>query len=122
MTELSQDSLIRYQLPDTAELIPLLHIAPSKTDIERMLVISPDLVEVLAVIVARIHDHDTGAISLVASYDPLECVWHPPSPLLLQHRAGVEHRPFSRHSLKRPLETTAPGPAPTVTTDHPLSF
>ena len=122
LTELSQHSLIRYQLPDTAELIPLLHIAPSKTDIERMLVISPDLVEVLAVIVARIHDHDTGAISLVASYDPLECVWNPPSPLLLQHRAGVEHRPFSRHYIKRRLETTATVAGLTVSTGEPLTF
>src|SRR5260370_1026764 len=86
------------------------------------MVIPPDLVEVLAVIVARIRDHDTGAISLVASYDPLECVWNPPSPLLLQHRAGVEHRPFSRHYIKRRLETTAPVAGLTVTTGAPLTF
>jgi len=122
LTELSHHSLIRYQLPDTAELIPLLHIAPSKTDIERMLVISPELVEVLAVIVARIRDHDIGAISLVASYDPLECVWNPPSPLLLQHRVGVEHRPFSRHYIKRRLETTATVAGLTVSTGEPLTF
>src|SRR5260370_35429123 len=86
------------------------------------MVIPPDLVEVLAVIVARIRDHDTGAISLVASYDPLECVWNPPSPLLLQHRAGVEHRPFSRHYIKRRLETTAPVAGLTVSTGGPLTF
>ena len=122
LTELSHHSLIRYQLPDTAELIPLLHIAPSKTDIERMLVISPELVEVLAVIVARIRDHDTGAIPLVASYDPLECVWNPPSPLLLQHRVGVEHRPFSRNYIKRRLETTATVAGLTAVTGEPLTF
>jgi hypothetical protein len=82
LTELSHHSLVRYQLPGTAELISLLHIAPSKTDIERMLVISPELTEVLAVVVARIRGQD-GAVPLVTAYDPLECVWSPPSPLLL---------------------------------------
>jgi integrase len=122
LTELSHHSLIRYQLPDTAELIPLLHIAPSKTDIERMLVISPDLVEVLAVVAARIRDHDTGAIPLVTAYDPLERVWNPPSPLLLQHRAGVEDRPFSRHYIKRRIEDTATAAGLTSGTGEPLTF
>jgi hypothetical protein len=87
-----------------------------------MLVISPELVEVLAVIVARIRGHDTGTIPLVAAYDPLECVWNPPSPLLLQHRVGVEHRPFSRHYIKRRLETTATVAGLTASTGEPLTF
>jgi hypothetical protein len=37
LTELSHHSLVQYRLPDTGELIPLLHIAPSKTDAERLL-------------------------------------------------------------------------------------
>jgi hypothetical protein len=39
LTELAHHSLIQYRLPDTNELIPLLQIAPSKTDAERLLVI-----------------------------------------------------------------------------------
>jgi hypothetical protein len=35
LTELTHHSLIQYRLPDTGELIPLLQIAPSKTDAER---------------------------------------------------------------------------------------
>ena len=35
LTELSHHSLVQYSLPSTGELIPLLHIAPSKTDQER---------------------------------------------------------------------------------------
>jgi hypothetical protein len=39
LTELSHHSLIQYRLPTTGELIPLLQIAPSKTDEERLLVV-----------------------------------------------------------------------------------
>ncbi|MFN2497146.1 MAG: hypothetical protein ABR608_14795, partial [Pseudonocardiaceae bacterium] len=41
LTELSHHSLIQYRLPASGELIPLLQITPSKTDAERLLVISP---------------------------------------------------------------------------------
>ena len=54
LTELSHHSLIQYRLPGTGELIPLLQIAPSKTDAERLLVISPELADVLSTIIARI--------------------------------------------------------------------
>jgi len=37
LTELSHHSLIQYRLPGTGELIPLLQIAPSKTDAERLI-------------------------------------------------------------------------------------
>ena len=50
LTELSHHSLIQYKLPATGELIPLLQITPSKTDEERLLVISPDLADVLSAI------------------------------------------------------------------------
>ncbi|MGH3203206.1 MAG: tyrosine-type recombinase/integrase [Streptosporangiaceae bacterium] len=122
LTELSHHSFIRYQMPGTAEPIPLLHIAPSKTDIERMLVISPELSEALAVIVARIRTQGAGAVPLVTAYDPLECVWNPPSPLLLQHRTGVEDRPFSRHYIKRRLEDTAVAAGLRAATGAPLTF
>ena len=48
LTELSHHSLIQYRLPDTGELIPLLQITPSKTDAERLLVIAPELADVLS--------------------------------------------------------------------------
>jgi hypothetical protein len=53
LTELSRHSLIHYRLPATGELIPLLQITPSKTDAERLLVISPELADVLSTIVVR---------------------------------------------------------------------
>ena len=54
LTELSHHSLVQYRLPATGELIPLLQIAPSKTDTERLLVISPELADVLSAIITRI--------------------------------------------------------------------
>ena len=122
LTELSHHSLIRYQLPGDGEQIPLLHIAPSKTDVERMLVIAPELTEVLAVIVARIRSPETGVVPLVTAYDPLECVWNPPSPLLLQHRSGAEDRPLSRPYIKRRIEDTAAAAGLTAPTGGPLTF
>ena len=37
LPELSHHSLVQYRLPSTGELVPLLQIAPSKTDTERLL-------------------------------------------------------------------------------------
>ena len=85
---MSHHSLIRYRLPATGEPVPLLHIAPSKTDIERILVISPELADVLAVIITRVRG--PAARCPWSPADPLERAWHPPSPLLLQRRAGTE--------------------------------
>jgi hypothetical protein len=39
LLELSHHSFIQYRLPSTGELVPLLQVAPSKTDAERLLVI-----------------------------------------------------------------------------------
>jgi hypothetical protein len=45
-------------VPSTGELVPLLQIAPSKTDTQRLLVISPELADVLAAIISRIRARD----------------------------------------------------------------
>jgi len=37
LTELSHHSLVQYRLPTTGEIVPLLQIAPSKSDAERLL-------------------------------------------------------------------------------------
>ena len=46
-------SITEYRLPATGELVPLLQIAPSKTDTECLLV-SPELADVLSAIIARV--------------------------------------------------------------------
>ena len=88
LTELSHHSLIQYRLPATGELIPLLQITPSKTDEERLLVISPDLADVLSVIMRRIRGQEP-AVPLVVSYDKNERVYNPPTPLLFQWRCRL---------------------------------
>jgi hypothetical protein len=93
------DSFVQYTLPSTGELIPLLHIAPSKTDAERLLVISPELADVLSTIVARVRDTDR-AVPLVVDYDRHERIWNPPAPLLFQRRLRVENRPITEAAIR----------------------
>ena len=90
LTELSHHSLVQYRLPTTGELVPLLQIAPSKTDTERLLVVSPELADVLSTVICRIRESN-GAVPLVRARDPKELVWLPPSPLLFQRRLGAEN-------------------------------
>ncbi len=99
LTELSHHSLIQYSLPGTGETIPLLQIAPSKTDTERLLVISPELADVLATIIGRIRGRD-GAVGCVASYDSHERLWNASMPLLFQRRFGIEHRAIPGDTLR----------------------
>ncbi|MFD5752264.1 hypothetical protein [Streptomyces sp. NPDC127033] len=92
LTGLSHHSLIQYRLPTTGELIPLLQIVPSKTDIERLLVVSPELADVLSTIICRIRDTN-GKVPRVPAHDHYEHTWLPPSPLLFQrHRGGRTER------------------------------
>src|SRR5664280_288058 len=66
LQELSHHSLVQYRLPTNGELVPLLQIAPSKTDAERLLLVSPELADVLSIIISRIRDSH-GAVPLVLS-------------------------------------------------------
>lgn len=43
MLEASHHALVQYRLPTTGEIVPLLQIAPSKNDQERVLLVSPEL-------------------------------------------------------------------------------
>ena len=103
LTELSHHSLIQYRLPATGELIPLLQITPSKTDTERLLVISPELADVLSTIVGRIRG-DRPDVPLVVSYDKNERVYNPPMPLLFQWRRRLENRAVSETALRNYLD------------------
>ena len=103
LTELSHHSLIQYRLPATGELIPLLQIAPSKTDQERLLVVAPELADLLSAIMCRIRGQD-GAVPLVVSYDKNERVYNPPMPLLFQWRCRLENRPVGETSLRKYLD------------------
>ncbi|MET9692967.1 site-specific integrase [Streptomyces sp. NPDC006514] len=102
MLEASHHALIQYRLPTTDEVVPLLQVAPSKTDEERLLLVSPELADVLSTIIARVRDPRTGAIPMLPSYDVAEKVWNPPMPLLFQWTFGGQRTSVSR-SLRRHL-------------------
>jgi integrase len=94
LLELTHLSLTTHTLPDSGEVVPLLQIAPSKSDTERVLLVSPELAHVLARIVQRVRGDD-ACLPLVARYDAHERVIGPPLPHLFQRRHGTESRVFS---------------------------
>jgi hypothetical protein len=124
LVQLSHHSLVQYRLPSTGELVPLLQIAPSKTDAERLLVVSPELADVLSAIITRIRG--TGpAVPLVAAYDDHERVWLPPAPVLFQRRIGAENRAIPAATIRKMLAAalartglTGPSGAPLHYTLH----
>ncbi|WP_328540653.1 hypothetical protein [Streptomyces sp. NBC_00344] len=103
MLELSHHSLVQYRLPTTGEIVPLLQIAPSKTDAERLLVVSPELADVLSAIICRIRDTG-GAVPLVRTRDYHEHVWMPPAPLLFQHCVAAEPQRIARERVSALLD------------------
>ena len=121
LTELSHHSLVQYRLPSTGELIPLLSVAPSKTDEERLLVISPELADVLSAIICRIRRTD-GSVPAIPAYDPREKTWNPPMPLLFQRPYGLEIRPIPDSGIRALLATAITAAAITGTGGRPLHF
>jgi integrase len=121
LLELTHHSLIQYRLPSTGELVPLLQIAPSKTDAERLLVVSPDLADVLAAVITRLAAPG-GKISLTARYDGHEHVWQPPAPLLFQRRGGTELRPISTGTVRNMLNAALARTGLTDAAGQPLTF
>ena len=63
LLEISHHSLIQYRLPSSGEIVPLLQIVPSKTDEERLAVVSPELADVLSTVIRRIREPD-GTVPL----------------------------------------------------------
>jgi integrase len=121
LTELSHHSFVQYRDPATGELVPLLQIAPSKTDTERLLVIAPELADVLSAIICRIRGAD-GTAPLVVAYDIHERVWNPPMPLLFQRQIGIEHRPIPIHGIRALLNAALAGTGLTDASGNPLNF
>ncbi|WP_199745496.1 site-specific integrase [Amycolatopsis sp. WAC 04182] len=99
MMETGHHSITQHRLPTTGEVIPLLQIAPSKSDRERLLVVSPKLADVLSATISRVRGSD-GAVPLVPFWDRLEKVWLPPAPLLFQWYSNGEHRAVSVKTIR----------------------
>lgn len=91
LLELTHRSLVAYTLPSTGETIPLLHITPSKTDRERLIVVSPELADVLAELIAFVSGPD-GRVPLVIRYDVAERVHSQALPFLFQLPHGLNNQ------------------------------
>jgi hypothetical protein len=114
-------SVTQYRLPSTGEVVPLLQIAPSKTDTERLLLVSPELADILSAIISRLRGPN-GAIPLVASYDVREKIWNPPMPLLFQRDIGSEHRAFTPTAIRKLLINALAATGLTNAAGEPLTF
>ena len=121
LLEITHHSLIRYRLPTTGELVPLLQIAPSKTDTERLLIVSPELADVLSAIISRVRG-DHGAVPLVRAYDRHECTWLGPSPFLFQRRWTAQSRRISSGAIRNMLIAALAGTSLTDAGGQPLRY
>jgi integrase len=94
LVEITTHAFSIYRLPETGDALPLLQIVPSKTDRERILLISPELAHVFALVKRRIATAD-GRVPLAVRYDDAERVYSPPLPHLFQLHTGSERRTMS---------------------------
>ncbi|WP_245769612.1 tyrosine-type recombinase/integrase [Streptomyces indicus] len=121
LLELGHHSIVSYTLPTSGVVVPLLQIAPSKTDQERLLLVSPELADVLSTVVKRVRRRD-GTVPLVAGYDASERVWNPPMPLLYQWRPSGTNRPISRNAIRTALNKMLSTSGLTNKSGQPLNF
>ncbi|OZF03957.1 integrase [Rhodococcus sp. 14-2496-1d] len=121
MLEITHRSFVSYTLPATGEVIPMLQIAPSKTDKERLLVISPELASVFAEIIAHVRDgHEQ--IPLLSRYDHAERLHSPPLPFLFQRRWGLINIGITHMRIKSLLDELVEVAGITNTDGTPAHF
>lgn len=102
LLELTQLSLRHYTASITATLVPLLHIVPSKTDCERLIPMTPELVGVLLEVLRRAKagkDH----VPLSIAYDTNDKVHSEPFPHLFARPLGTRHEVLGRHYVRQIL-------------------
>ncbi|MFD6995017.1 tyrosine-type recombinase/integrase [Streptomyces mirabilis] len=121
LLELGHHSIISYTLPSTGQVVPLLQIAPSKTDQERLLLVTPELADVLSAVVSRVRGAD-GRVPQIVSYDQHERVWNEPLPLLFQYETSDDNRRFAENFIRRVLEDTLQASGLTDAAGAPLKF
>jgi len=105
--ELTHLSIRRYSQP-SGEIIPLLQVAPSKLDAERVFPIIPELAHVLAQIIERVRGaHST--IPACSRFDTHERVYGPPLPHLFQRPIGAGHQVFSPETIRNRIQWVLDG-------------
>lgn len=87
LLELTHLALVSHRLSTTGELVPLLQIVPSKTNEERLLLVTPELARVLAEVISRLRNR-YGGVPLVTRYDNYEATTGPLLPHLFQRDYG----------------------------------
>jgi integrase len=122
LQEITHLALVSYQLPGTGEVVPLLQIVPSKSNEERLLLVSPELASVLATVISRLRGDNDGVIPLVARYDSCEHVTGPPLPHLFQRRIGWKHDVMNYKMLNRLICGALTRAAITDQTGEPLRY
>lgn len=121
MLELTHRAFVAYTLPGTGEVIPLLQVVPSKTDRERLLVVSPELADVLAAVIARVRGGNER-IPLVSRYDGTERLHSPVLPFLFQRWWGLSPHCFTHHYVRVLLDKLVETAALTANDGTPLRF
>lgn len=122
LQEITHLALVSYQLPDTGEVVPLLQIVPSKSNEERLLLVSPELAAVLATVISRLRGDNDGVIPLVARYDSCEHVTGPSLPHLFQRRVGWKHDVMNYKMLSRLISGALTRAGITGQTGQPLRY
>lgn len=106
MLELTHLS-VRPLRKQNGEIVPLLQVAPSKTDEERILPMSPALAKVISDIISR-HQAEHGSVPLLRRLDRSEREYSQPMPFLFQHhfRSGARFA-FSDSTIRKYLAQAA---------------
>jgi integrase len=120
LLELTQLSLRHYTSETTGTLVPLLHIVPSKTDAERLIPMSPELVTVLLAVQRRAKAGE-AQIPLSVRYDPHEKLHGEPFPHLFARRIGTRHEVLSPGVVSRLLKELS-GDAGLTDAGRPITF
>lgn len=121
MLELTHHSFCAYNLPTSGEVVPMLQVAPSKTDSERLVLVSPELGEVLAAMIERVRG-DRPGIPLVGLWDSFEKQWSPLMPFLFQHPIGGMNKPITRRFVSAALDRAMAGTGLIDPSGVPLRF
>jgi integrase len=121
LLEITHLALVSYQLPDTGEIVPLLQIVPSKSNEERLLLVSPELASVLATVITRLRGA-TGAVPLTARYDQHERLTGPALPHLFQRGFGARREVLSPGTVYKLINTVLAAAGLRDATGQPLVY
>ena len=106
LLEMTHLGLVSYKLPKTGEVVPMLQIVPSKSNEERLLLVSPELASVLASIITRLRAENNGTVPLTRRYDYYQRETGPALPHLFQHRNGWKWMVPAHTTIQRWLTQT----------------